>query len=165
MNIRNAQSHSMLAGICGTLMFIALFAGAVASIAGPSKEPLPIVVTAGVPFYPSVARVARIEGVVRLRLSTDGKRVSTISVHAGAPALIPAAEENVRTWEFKEHSPTTFDVTFVYKMLPESECSMDNGTVLLRLPTKVEVSAKGVQTCDPATGATGSGVRNLADGR
>jgi hypothetical protein len=64
--------------------------------------------------------------------------------------LAKAAQENVKTWEFEEHSPTTFEVTFRYKILPQSECDIDNGTVLLRLPTEVEVSAKGVQTCDPA---------------
>jgi hypothetical protein len=64
--------------------------------------------------------------------------------------LVQAAQENVKTWEFEEHSPTTFKATFRYKILPQSECDIDNGTVLLRLPTEVEVSAKGVQTCDPA---------------
>jgi|GEM_PF-1967134 len=123
--------------------------GATMSTAQQSKEPLPTVATAGVPFYPPVARVARIEGVVHLRLSTDGKRVSAISVESGPPALVQAAQENVRTWQFKDHSPTTFEATFRYKMLSESECEMDSGTVLLRLPTEVEVSARGVQTCDP----------------
>ncbi|PYT57320.1 MAG: hypothetical protein DMG35_20485 [Acidobacteria bacterium] len=123
--------------------------GGTMSTAQQSKEPLPTVATAGVPFYPPVARVARIEGVVHLRLSTDGKRVSAISVESGPPALVQAAQENVRTWQFKDHSPTTFEATFRYKMLPESECAMDSGTVLLRLPTEVEVSARGVQTCDP----------------
>ena len=123
--------------------------GATMSTAQQSKEPLPTVATAGVPFYPPVARVARIEGVVHLRLSTDGKQVSVISVQSGPPALAQAAQENVRTWQFKDHRPTTFEATFRYKMLPESVCEMDSGTVLLRLPTEVEVSARGVQTCDP----------------
>jgi hypothetical protein len=149
MNLRNRQWHNIYVRIEQLLVFFALGVGATMSTAQQSKEPLPTVATAGVPFYPSVARVARIEGVVRLRLSTDGKRVSAISVEGGPPALVPAAEENVRTWQFKEHNPTTFEVTFLYKMLPESECGMDNGTVLLRLPAEVEVSAKGVQTCDP----------------
>jgi hypothetical protein len=132
------------------LVLFSLNLGATISIAEESKGPLPTVVSATVPFYPRTARLARIEGVVRLQISTDGRRVSTISVKGGPPVLIPAAEENVRTWLFKEHKPTTFEVTFHYKMLPESECEADNGTVLLRLPTEVEVTAKGVQTCDPA---------------
>ena len=149
MNLQNKQWYNVHVRIAQVLVFLALGVGATMSTAQQSKEPLPAVATAGVPFYPSVARVARIEGVVRLRLSTDGKRVSAISVEGGPPALVPAAEENVRTWQFKDHSPTTFEATFRYKMLPESECEMDSGTVLLRLPTEVEVSARGVQTCDP----------------
>ena len=136
--------------IASLLTLLVLGLGTIMSIAQQSKESLPTVAAAAVPFYPPVARVARIEGVVRLRLSTDGKRVSAISVESGPPALTPAAEENVRTWQFKDHNPTTFEAIFRYKMLPESECGMDSGTALLRLPTEVELSAKGVQTCDPA---------------
>jgi Gram-negative bacterial TonB protein C-terminal len=148
MNLRIACNNYIR--IAQLLALFALGAGATTSRAQQSTEPLPTVAAAGVPFYPPVARIAHIEGVVHLQLSTDGKRVSGISVEGGPPALVPAAEENVRSWQFKVHSPTTFEVTFLYKMLPESACEMDNGTVLLKLPTVVEVSAKGVQTCDPA---------------
>jgi hypothetical protein len=64
--------------------------------------------------------------------------------------LSQAAQENVMTWKFEEHTPTTFEATFRYKIVPQAECEMDNGTVLLRLPTEVEVTAKAWQTCDPA---------------
>jgi hypothetical protein len=70
--------------------------------------------------------------------------------------LITAAEENVRTWLFEQHSPTTFETTFRYKLLPskcDSNCNCDSvekGSVLLQLPTDVEVNAKSVQICDPA---------------
>jgi hypothetical protein len=40
-------------------------------------------------------------------------------------------------------------VKFIYKFLPESGCDVDNSVVTLRLPTEVEVSTKGVHTCDP----------------
>ncbi len=153
MMLAQRQFYNVYVRIASALILLVLGLGAIMSTAQQSKEPLPTVTTAGVPFYPPIARVARIEGVVRLRLSTDGKRVSAISVESGPPALVPAAQENVRTWQFKDHSPTTFESTFRYKMLPESECEMDSGTVLLRLPTEVEVSAKGVQTCDPAVGS------------
>jgi hypothetical protein len=132
------------------LVLFALGLGANMSTAQQAKEQLPRVASAGVPLYPRTPRIAHIDGVVRLRLSTDGKRVSAIEVESGQPMLAKAAQENVKTWEFEEHSPTTFEVTFRYKILPQSECDIDNGTVLLRLPTEVEVSAKGVQTCDPA---------------
>jgi|ERR1700733_5081074 hypothetical protein len=132
------------------LVLLTLGLGANMSTAQESKQPSPRVASAGVPLYPRTSQLAHIEGVVRLRLSTDGKRVSTIEVESGQPMLVKAAQENVKTWEFEEHNPTTFEATFRYKILPQSECDIDNGTVLLRLPTEVEVSAKGVQTCDPA---------------
>lgn len=145
-----SPSDSMQIPAARGLILLALILGANASTAHQAKEPVPTVATASVPFYPPLARTARIEGIVHLRLSTDGAHVSAISVQSGPPMLVPAAEENVRTWEFKAHKPTTFEVTFRYKMLPESDCEVGNGTVLLRLPTEVEVSANGVQTCDPA---------------
>ena len=118
-----------------------------------SEELIPAVTIANVPLYPPAARQAGIEGPVRLRLSTDGTRVLAITVESGQPMLVQAAKENVKTWVFKQHSPSTFVATFRYRLLPESECDMDSGTVLLRLPTEVEVSAKRVRTCDPVGSA------------
>jgi hypothetical protein len=46
------------------------------------------------------------------------------------------------------HEPTTFHVTFTYKLLPEPDCWLDSGTVVLHLPTEVEVSAKPKKICD-----------------
>ncbi len=132
------------------LAVLTLGLGASMSTAQQSSESLPVVVTASVPFYPPAARVAHIEGTVRLRIATDGKMVSAITVQSGPPMLATAAEENVRTWHFKEHKSSTFDATFQYKLLSESECDMDNGLVTLHLPTDVQVTAKAWQTCDPA---------------
>jgi len=130
-------------------IFLIVLTGASLSLADQSKPNLPTVIASAVPFYPPVARAAGIDGVIRFRLSTDGSRVSTISVEGGPPLLVSSAEENIRTWRFKEHSPVTFEATFRYKMLAELECEMDSGTVVLRLPSEVEVSAKRLQTCDP----------------
>jgi len=70
--------------------------------------------------------------------------------------LAQAAKENVKTWQFEQHRPTTFEATFHYKLLLskcDSECNCDSvekGSVLLQLPTNVEVSAKELLICDPA---------------
>lgn len=131
------------------LILFALGLGATMSTGQQPKSRLPTVTSATVPFYPPLARVARIEGIVHLRVSTDGMRVSAASTISGHPLLVEAAAENLRTWQFREHTPATFETMFRYKMLPESECEMDSGTVLLRLPAEVELSAKGWKTCDP----------------
>ncbi len=117
--------------------------------AEPPQEPLPRVTNAAVPLYPRTADLAHIEGIVRLQVSTDGVRVADVKVEDGPPMLAKAAADNVRTWEFSQHKPTTFKVKFSYRFLPESGCYVDNSVVTLRLPTEVEVSTKVVHTCDP----------------
>ena len=135
----------------GALAILLLPALLLAQQAKPPK-----VVSASVPFYPRLAPTARIEGVVTLRLSTDGKRVSHIDSASGPPLLVRAAKENVRTWQFEPHTPTSFEVTFHYRLLtPEcdSEChchTAERESVLLQLPTNVELSAKMPAICDPA---------------
>ena len=69
--------------------------------------------------------------------------------------LAQAAKENVKTWRFDRHSPTTFKATFRYILLPSrcgSECncdSLEGGSVQLKLPIDIVVTAKELLTCDP----------------
>jgi Gram-negative bacterial TonB protein C-terminal len=121
-----------------------------------TKEFLPRVVSASVPFYPELARETHIEGAVTLQVSTNGKSVSSINPENGALLLINAARENVKTWQFAPHNPTNFEVTFHYNLLPvecDSNCNCgpkEKESVLLQLPTTVEVSAPPLMICDPA---------------
>ena len=110
---------------------------------------LPVVVSAEVPFYPLDARLAHIQGEVRLRLSIKGENVSSVQLLEGQITLARAAEENVKTWRFRWHDESTFDITFRYTLLPQFSCVAENPTVLLQLPVEVKVSAKGLKTCDP----------------
>lgn len=119
------------------------------SPAQQATEPLPEVTTAAVPFYPPIAMAARVSGVVKLHIATDGKRVFTITGQAGPAMLIPAAEENVRTWVFAEHIPTAFDVSFHYVLVTGPRCDSGNRPVILHLPAEVEVDATP-PTCDTA---------------
>jgi hypothetical protein len=70
--------------------------------------------------------------------------------------LAQAAKVNVKTWRFDRHRPTTFEATFRYRLLPskcDSECncdSLEGGSVQLKLPIDVVVTAKELLTCDPA---------------
>lgn len=140
----------------GILILLVLGLGGVMAV-GQQKKPLPNVLRASVPFYPRMSQAAHIEGVVRLRVSTDGNRVASVEVQSGQPMLAQAAQDNVKTWRFQTHSPTTFEATFHYKLLPskcDAECNCDSvekPSVLLRLPTDVEVSAKELMVCDPAS--------------
>lgn len=117
---------------------------------------LPKVISASVPFYPQLAPTARIEGIVKLDVSTDGKRVSAVEAQSGPPMLVLAAKENVKTWQFEPHTPATFALTFQYKLLlPHcaSECHCDGAemeSVLLQLPTNITLSSRIPPICDPA---------------
>jgi hypothetical protein len=147
-----AQEHKFRArfGIAQVLVLLVLGLGTTLSPAQQPFAPLPIVTGAAVPFFPPLAQQAEIAGTVHLRLSTDGRRVSTIYAEdGGPPMLVKAAEENVRTWEFAPHKPTVFETTFVYRVLTEGECQLENGSVTLQLPQDVEISIKSVHTCDP----------------
>ena len=126
---------------------------------GAAEPParLPAVVSAQVPFYPPILQKAHFDGVVRLRVSTDGLRVLTIDQLSGQPMLLKAATENIRTWQFEQHTPTSFEVSFRYRLLQstaDSACnwtSAEPASVVLRLPTEVVISAPTVGTCDPFT--------------
>ena len=120
-----------------------------------TAPPLPKVVSASVPFYPELTGQAHIEGTVSLRVSTDGTRISTFDKETGHRLLVEAAKENLKTWQFKPHTPTKLEVTFIYRILAvqcDSECNCDSEekeSVMLSLPTSVEVSTKRVMLCDP----------------
>lgn len=141
-------------GIFGVLLTVGL--GANMSVAQQAKRLMPTVASASVPLYPRAIRAARIQGDVMLRVSTDGQRASAVEVESGPPMLAEAAKENVKTWQFESHTPTSFEVAFHYRLLVptkcDSECNCDSEekeSVLLQLPTKVDLSAKIPSICDP----------------
>lgn len=143
---------------CGLALVLLLLSAYSAAQDKPldRKGSLPKVVSAFVPFYPELARQTHIQGPVTLRVSTDGKRVSAVEAENGHRLLETAAMENAKTWQFEPHVPATFDVTFRYKLLdakcdPECNCEgVERESVILQLPTNVEVSAVVVILCDPA---------------
>jgi len=98
----------------------------------------PMVTSIGVPAYPPIARTANVEGTVEVKVTTDGNRVVAVHAENGHKVLAAAAEENARTWQFMTHRPTTFKVTYRYKLvtdLPEQS----HPKVVLQLPHHVEV--------------------------
>jgi protein TonB len=53
------------------------------------------------PEYPALARQARLQGIVKLRVTIgpDG-HVNNIVLRSGHPLLVPAAVEAVKTWRY-----------------------------------------------------------------
>jgi len=80
--------------------------------------------------------------MVHLKVTTDGHRVVSTQVEDGHKLLAVPAEENVRTWQFSLHEPTTFTVTYTYKLVENWKGDPNNPAVVLRFPTEVEVSTR-----------------------
>jgi hypothetical protein len=96
-----------------------------------------MVAAAPVPLYPPLARSTNTQGVVRVKIRTDGHKVIEAHAEGTNKLLSTAAEENAMKWQFSMHSPVTFTITYHYKLA--DECEPNNPTVTLHLPTEVEV--------------------------
>jgi TonB family protein len=94
------------------------------------------------PAYPNLARLARIEGTARIKVSTDGNSIVRIAADGAHKMLLGAAQENLKTWRFYPHKPQTFTVTFTFKLEPPEVYGPVNPTIQLDLPTRVEIRTK-----------------------
>jgi TonB family protein len=63
----------------------------------------PQLLSANIPFYPPLARQARVYGVVKVTFTLPANAAEPVNVEAGAghPLLKSAAVENVKTWHFR----------------------------------------------------------------
>jgi hypothetical protein len=118
------------------IVSLSLMLVAVAAAAQDSPGELPKVVQHSQPIYPPLARQTRIQGDVRVKLTTDGESVIDAEAVVGHPLLRKAAEDNVRTWKFARHNPSTFYITFRYKL-----ASGDVDVEFLNSPAIVEIEA------------------------
>jgi len=111
------------------------------SFAQLQQHELPRVTKFDCPSYPSEAASVRLQGMVQLEVTTDGHQVSKVKLISGHPLIAGAAVENVRTWQFAEHNPTTFSVTYFYVF--DGSYKRDKATncsAKVELPSKVTVS-------------------------
>jgi len=128
-----------------------IFSGMLSSVlAQKAEQDVPLVTNGKMPLYPMMARAARIQGVVKIKVVTDGEKVISADVESGPPMLARFTKANVLTWEFSKHKPTTFVTTFEYEIEGPNQCTYSNGSSTLNLPLEVHIYAKGVETCDPA---------------
>jgi hypothetical protein len=113
------------------------------ALAGTAQQKvgLPTVSFAEVPLYPPIARVANVSGTVHVVVTTDGHRVVSTHVQDGPKVLSDAAEQNVKTWQFGAHEPTSFTVAYVYRLVKSLSPQRNNPRVILQLPTEIEIDA------------------------
>jgi hypothetical protein len=131
------------------LLLVLLITSAICSQAQDAKsaEKLPLVKSGAIPFYPPLLRRAQVEGEVDLLVKTDGAGVVATEVEYGNVLLAKAAQENVNTWKFEPHEPTSFSTAFFYHLEKESatySCAPDvpdNGNVVLKLPGRVDITS------------------------
>ena len=127
-------------------LLLALFAAAAAPAnAQDAVRALPEVIEHGPVLYPPLARNARIRGLVHLRITTDGHSVINVAAKDGHPLLVQAATANVRTWKFVDHDPGTFDVTFHFQILSDTNrisFLKEPGTVDIEVTQSNEIEGK-----------------------
>ena len=126
---------------CTVVMLSVLLMVVPGGLAQESTETLPKVVEHSEPIYPPLARQTRIQGEVSVKVTTDGESVCEAVAQTGHPLLRKAAEDNVKTWKFLSHAPSTFNVTFRYKLM-ESNVEVE----FLQSPTIVEILAPPPET-------------------
>lgn len=147
--MKRARHYRMrIAALAASMIFCGMLPHAVPSQS--EGQELPLVIAGKMPLYPIMARLARVQGVVKIKVTTDGEKVSSLDAESGPPMLVKFTKENILTWEFVKHSPTTFVTTFKYVIEEPDQCLYSNGTSVLNLPLEVRISAKGLETCDPA---------------
>lgn len=110
----------------------------------PNSEMPTGIISMGVPSYQPLARQARIEGVVHVKITTDGTKVVIARAQDGHPLLAIAAVENALTWRFHKHTPTSFTMTYRYRIDPGVHPNYPN--VRFRFPAEVEVSTTPLKT-------------------
>ena len=120
------------------------------ALAQESTQEVPLLSAGAVPLYPRMALAARVQGVAKIRVTTDGKKVSSVEAESGPPMLVAAAKQSILAWQFEAHKPTTFETTFEYVIEEPAECFFSNTVAVLKLPLEVRISTKGLKTCDPA---------------
>jgi hypothetical protein len=126
----------------GKIFFISLLVAISVQAQTPhSKVALPMLASASVPLYPPLARTANVEGVVHVSVTTDGQRVASAHAQDGPKQLATSAEDNVRTWQFAVHEPTTFTVTYTYTLQTKWKSDPNNSVVVMHFPNEVQILA------------------------
>jgi hypothetical protein len=123
--------------LIGTVVWIACARTHFIPVEQEPTAALPMVAAAPVPLYPPLARSTNTQGVIHVKVQTDGHKVVQAHAEEKNRLLSDAAEENAKNWQFSTHTPLTFTITYNYRLA--DECNPNNPTVTLHLPTEVEV--------------------------
>ena len=70
------------------------------------------------PFYPPLARVARVNGTVEVLVTVSDGVVVNTEVKSGHKLLVQATTDNINSWRFAAGVNTTFTTKFIYQLDP-----------------------------------------------
>jgi TonB family protein len=102
-----------------SLGVLACFAAAVCIVMAAQTDE-PQLLSANIPFYPPLARQARVYGVVKVTftLPANAGEPANVEASSGHPLLKPAAVENLKTWHFQNTYAVErkYDATFTYRL-------------------------------------------------
>lgn len=97
--------------------------------------PEPVLESAPMPFYPPLARTARVEGVVTLHVVIAQDGSVTVDAASGPPLLRDSTARYVKAWKFGWEQPcgctVKKDVTFVYK-ISDRKAPAGSATAIVR---------------------------------
>jgi len=78
----------------------------------------PCLVSLHVPYYPPLARTARVQGSVTVNIRIDENGKVNVKKSSGTPMLVAATEENVKTWQFAPAASRKLsEITVDYKYI------------------------------------------------
>jgi TonB family protein len=106
-----------------------------------------VLISAGLPMYPLVARVAHMTGTVEASFVVDANgNVLSVEILSGPNLLGNLAQKNILTWKFEgpgdpSHEPWKDQSTFVYKLTGDSA---DTLAVKMNSYRHVEIDAPAV---------------------
>jgi hypothetical protein len=105
-----------------------------------------IVVDGHIPLYPELAKVARVGGIVNVRVYVKKGSVIEAEAKSSAPrVLVNAAVDNIKTWSFTPNSNGTLDVRYVYELEKEEATAPENPRVEMQLPLLVKITARAAK--------------------
>ena len=117
--------HKVYGLLCTLLMGITAFAA----------DLQPFLKSAPMPFYPPLARQARIEGTVLLQVTINQAGEASVESLSGPDLLRYSTAEYVKQWRYSWPHPcectVSREVKFIYKILPQ-EATPDSPIAIVR---------------------------------
>jgi Gram-negative bacterial TonB protein C-terminal len=133
-------------------------------LAAQQAHEYPLVMSADAPFYPPIARMAKITGKIDADFTIKNGEVVAAEAKAGHPLLVKATTENIKSWHFAPEANGTFTTTFIYELHGNETATMQNPKVEMQLPTLVKITATPTKPscndCEPGAEVIGKPIKN-----